>query len=317
MSSQSRVLTSIIIIGLALFGTVLWQLGLFRRVDGRTAADWIALARRAAATVTYHAEGTSVTEGKGTNIAEKVQAGFTLDQGPRGSYLLRTTDASGRRCSLGFDGTHTWYQAGEKSGQAPATDTAALPAQGSARILGLESVASRAAVRVKLRSGQTAKVLSIDRETGVILAMTTIFRKREISSMRIDTITYRKDIVIPRCQMSSPSSLRAGVPAELAKVLGRPALRPAWLPNGYVLQGSYLTYCECCRSQLAVLRYADGVNALTLFQARGMSCNMGSGCKMAPTGSALVETRRIKDISVVAVGTVSAQTLQKVLDNLR
>ncbi|HEY3416030.1 MAG TPA: hypothetical protein VGM23_04005, partial [Armatimonadota bacterium] len=280
-----RRLPLILFLALALFGAALWQFGILRWVDGLTAGEWVIMARRAATSITYHAEGTSVTGG--------MQAGFTLDQGRQGCYLMRLTDARGRRCSLGCDGTQTWYQTGQKSGQAPSTETAVIPAHGFARILGTATVAGRATVRVLLQDGQTRKALSIDRETGVILAMTTIFRHREISRMRLDTIDYRRNIVIPRCQIASPTGLRAVTPEALSKLLGRSIIRPRWLPDGFKPRGTYLTTCDCCQGPLAVIRYADGMNALTLFEMHGMTCDMGDGCKIAPTGSALVATRRV------------------------
>lgn len=308
MLSRSRLILLLVAI-LAVFGTALWQFGILRWVDGLTASEWVIMARRAANSITYYAEGTSVTNG--------MHASFTLEQGRQGCYLMTTTDSQGRRCSLGCDGTQTWYQTDKTSGQAPSTDTAMLPVHGVARILGTETVAKRATVRIEIMDGQTSKILSVDRETGVILAMITRFRGRETGRMQLNTIDYRRQIAIPRCKVSSPTGLRAVSMEELSRALGRNVILPHWLPNGFKSQGTFLTTCNCCKGPLAALRYSDGMNALTLFEMNGMTCDMGDGCKMAPSGSALVASRRVGSLHITAVGDLEESTLQKVLKSLK
>ena len=96
-----------------------WTFSAFRTVDGRTAAGWLAFARQAARTVTYHAKGMTVMGG--------TSAHFTLEQGANGEYTMRTLDERGRQCQLGFDGNAAWYRSGAQSAHVDAAGSTSVP----------------------------------------------------------------------------------------------------------------------------------------------------------------------------------------------
>ncbi len=119
-------------------------------MDGRTAAQWLAFAERAARTVAYHAAGTA----RDNNHAAR----FVLEQGRDGCYLLRTTDASGQGCIMGCDGQHTWYDSAPHGAVVVSdTGTATTPTRVAGRITGTCRCAGRPAVRLLVHSGNTQK----------------------------------------------------------------------------------------------------------------------------------------------------------------
>ena len=287
-----------------------WQWMERRTVDCRSGSEWLAFAERAAMETTYHANGHSVVDGK--------QAGFQLDQGAGGRYAMRVTDSAGRVCNYGSDGETAWYRTRETAETAEAgCCRTAPPPRG--RVTGTGMVAERPVVLLSVRSGPLMKILAVDRETGVILSMRTRFRNKIVSEMTVDNIDYRA--VEPRREAADiPAKLRHADMAELTRLLKnhRP-LEPRWLPKGFThVPATYRDMCPCCGTELAVLRYTDGLATITVFEMYGhMMCAMEAGCHMAPSEGALIETRKVGDFTVAVVGDVSARDLQRVVKSLR
>lgn len=307
MKARGPLLMLLIAVAVAL-AAASWHWSENRRVDGLSGREWLARAERAAQTVSYHAEGRSISDGK--------QAKFTIDQGSGGRYSMQIIDADGRHCSMGYDGTRAWYAAEHKQ-------EAATPAAGPqttalhGRVTGTATVAGRPAVLLSVRSRSVKKLMAVDRETGVILSMRTLFGRKPVSEMVLEKIEYRAVEPMTGAQNAEPV-LRAATPQQLAELLGHPVLQPQYVPRGMKLKGTYQDRCPCCGTDMAVLRYTDGLSTLTLFEMRSkMMCAMEGGCHMAPGANALVETRIIGDLTVAAVGTVSAKELDRVLDSLK
>jgi|GEM_PF-1665745 len=285
-----------------------WQWMQNRRVDGRNGSEWLGMVDKAAQTVSYHAEGKSTVDGK--------TASFTIDQGTGGRYCMRLVDGEGRGCSLGYDGERAWYAAEEKAETVnPGDRQAAIASHG--RVTGVTTIAGRPAVLLSVSSGTLRKQIGVDRNRGVILSMRTFFRSKQVSEMRIEKIEYlRTRPAEPAAD--SASILRAATPPQLEKLLGRPILRPTILPKGFRFEGSYRDHCPCCGTEMAVLRYTDGLATLTLFEMNhGMMCAMEGGCHMAPGENALVESRTIGNLTIAAVGTLTAKELDRILDSLK
>lgn len=285
-----------------------WGWSHTRTVDGRNAAAWLALARTAAQTVAYRAEGQTTAQGK--------QAAFTLNQGAGGRYTMQV-EGPGCACSMGHDGQYAWYRAGGQEKRVASAPTSTLPDAANARILGTGSVAGQPVVRLRVRSGQVMKDVSLDRRTGVVLAMETREGWRTVSRMHVTRIAYQ-EVTVAASPAEAQIAIRPATRAELTKLLGAPPVIPAWLPRGLTARGSYRTWCDCCKTELAALRYGDGVRSLTLFQAGGAHhCAMAGGCRMAPTGCDLVQSRRVNNLTVIAVGNLDQSALAKVLSSLR
>ncbi len=309
----------LVLLGVALLaagGAGSWWYSVMRRVDGRTAAEWVLLAQQAAQQVPYRAAGRTWTAG--------TAARFTLEQGTGGRYVLRTHDTHGRSCTLGDDGTKLWYQTGADTREVATPAQTPITAPHRARLLGTGSIAARPVVRVRLRSGQLTKTLAIDRRTGVILAMRAQTGRREVSRMQLETITY--GTTAPACAAPATSATtRTVTRADLTRALGGTLVEPQWLPAGFTLRGRYLSWCGCCNAEVATLRYSDGLRALTLFEKTGHACRTERACRkgargkcrMAPGGQALVSSRILHGVQVIAVGDVERGTLERVMGSLQ
>ncbi len=298
-----RLLLLVLVLAVAAGGAWAWLHG--RTVDGRSAPQWLALAQRAGQTVAYRATGRTTYQGQ--------SAAFTLTQGPRGRYIMQI-EGAGCRCEMGNDGQYAWYRTDTKTVRTASVPAPALPAP-NGRILGTGTVAGQPAVQLRVRSGQTVKDISLDRQTGVVLAMTTREDRRTVSRMTVEQIAYR-DVAVAESPGGS-ATLEPASAADLQQLLGTP-VQASWLPRGMTERGRFTSWCDCCKGEIGVIRYSDGVRSLTLFQSAAPSmCAMGEGCRMAPSGSALIDSRRIGNLTVIAVGNVERATLQRVLAGLK
>ena len=289
-----------------LIALVAWQWTHLQRLDRRTSADWLSFTQQAARTVTYHAEGWAVSNGK--------TARYTLDQASGGCYALALDGAAGR-CALGSDGRRIWYQTPRAAEQLTGHE-ANHPLEVSSRIVGTGTIAGQPVVALAVHSGPTDKLIQIDRRTGVILGMTTWFRHQVVSDMGVQAIDYRP--VAAQAVPAAASTIAQPVNlAKLTHLLGAPPLEPRWLPRSYVAEGMYIDKCPCCGGTMAVLRYGNGLNTVTLFEMYNhIACMGGFGCCVADTKNALVETRRDGNYVVTAVGSMDARGLQRILDHL-
>jgi negative regulator of sigma E activity len=247
-------------------------------------------------------------------------ATFTLDQGKQGQFEMTVVDAHGRRCLLGDDGRYSWYRTGSKTVRTAAGSNALpLPVKANSKILGIGTQAGRRVVRLLVQNGDVAKEISIDRNTGALLAMTTRERRRVVSRMQFHHIVYQKDVPIGVCTKSAGlTTIHTATQAEVAQLLKAQPVVPTWLPESMKSQGMYREQCQCCRQEMAVLRYSDGLRSLTLFELPGEhTCMMTQGCQMAPAQDDLLDSRRIGNISIITVSDLDRVTLQHVLATLR
>ncbi|MEI6520493.1 MAG: hypothetical protein WCO98_10735 [bacterium] len=286
----------------------IWKLKL-RTVDGRTAAQWIGYANEASKTVTYTATGTTTLNGK--------TAKFELNQSKNGKYQMDVTGDNGKQCKMGCDGKKAWFIIGDKHSvvdMMPAQDISGM----NALIINNTTIAERPGIIVLVKNNNISKRITIDREYGVILSMITT-RGKEISKMEITKINY-KDVRLGN-NKNMPTVVRSATADEIHHLLGRDALHPGWLPNGMKLRGEHLDWCDCCHSNqrnMVVTSYSDGISAVTLFQMSGTHhCAMASGCHMAPSNQALIETRMIGKTTIVAVTDIDKKSFTKMLDSLR
>ncbi len=134
--------------------------------------------------------------------------------------------------------------------------------------------------------------------------------------MEITNINY-KDVELGN-NKEMPTVVRSATAGEIRNLLGRNALHPDWLPNGMKLRGEYLDWCDCCQRNMAVTSYSDGMSGVTLFQMSGTHhCAMASGCHMAPSNQALIETRIVEKTTIVAVTDIDKKSFTKMLDSLK
>lgn len=230
---------------------------------------------------------------------------------------MRVTAADGGKSMLGSDGTAVWYSAGGKQVAIAGARQPDLPAHASASIRATGVVAGgRRVVWLSVWSGPVRKQIAIDRETGAVLAMITALRGRTVSTMKVSRVVYRP-VSIATCVPPPAAVTQAADDTAVAAALGRPALKPHWLPKEMVAAGQFVGPCTCCGGKMAAFRYSAGLTSLTLFEmACPAACATARGCCVAPTNHALVETRTVAGLTVTAVGDLDQRTLGKVLDSL-
>lgn len=117
----------------------------------------------------------------------------------------------------------------------------------------------------------------VDNETRVILGWELLRLDGSPQSItKFKTVTFKSqpdNIFQPphgKTMEKSPAQLNQPVTlVELQKKVGFPLVLPAWLPSGFRNQGHYLTECEDdCHAPVALSRFTDGQNTLSLFQGR-------------------------------------------------
>lgn len=290
----------------------LWGYSYSRRIDGRSATAWLALAERAGRQVSYHAEGSVVTRG--------IRARFTLDQGHDGCYTIVTRDADGRQSTIGYDGHQLWYASGDNrqsiTTASPSAASSPLLPSRSRRILGTTILAARPAVRLAIASGPHEKVLDIDRQTGVVLGMTSLERHHPVSDMRVQRIDYRA-VPVTKCTRCAATSYETKLD-NINRLLGEQALQPAWLPDGVVAAGCLVGKCPMCGHNMAILRYSDGLTAMTLFEMPlSCGCSMGEGCYQAEDAHEIILHHAYARMNVTLVGNLDQRSAEKVLNHLR
>lgn len=295
-------------------GFQIWRAA--RTVDGRNAAQWLEFANAASQSVTFLAEGRTTANGN--------EMTFTLEQGGQGRYSMVVSGTGRRECSLGMNGDQVWYRTGKQLARAIPPGQPAAPLRVRERISGVESAAGRRAVHLQAESGMMLRELAIDRQTGVVLAMSTSFQGRQLNRMVVDRISFQPASAPPcpvlsgtRCVGRDAPDIRDALPGEIERLLKRPALIPRQLPNGYALRRTFLQWCEGCLKDMAVLRYTNGSQSLTLFEMPGaVTYAKQKGCPMAPDNADHVASRQLGDATVVAVGNVEPTVLADALNSL-
>ena len=211
-----------------------------------------------------------------------------------------------------------WVETKNKRTRIESAAMTTLPAGLPARMIGTAAIANRPAVCLLVTRDEMAKEVAIDRKTGVILRMITRQGKDEVSRMVVEEIAYGP-VTLKNGDARAVSTIKSATPQKDISVPARQTeVRPRWLPAGMAPRSADRTWCDCCRIEMVVVRYSDGLRSLSLFEMGGAHhCAMNEGCAMAPAAGALVESRQVGTITVVAVGDLSARQFARMMDSLR
>jgi len=106
----------------------------------------------------------------------------------------------------------------------------------------------------------------------------------------------------------------------MSQALGVPVALPAYLPEGYSLQGGFLTRATA-RGQRGILRYSDGVRFLTVIVSRrqelghhpappAAAAEGGAVVIRGPRGAVALAVRG--ETVYVVIGQLSEETLHKI-----
>lgn len=185
--------------------------------------------------------------------------------------------------------------------------------------------------------GNPSKKLWVDHDTGVILKSESISSSGKlISRMEFTNISYVKSIrddvfnrpVAVDAKWTTKEESRGLTTASAEKILGKPLVLPAYLPNGYALDSISLHPCGCCCKLDSVhLRYANGLNSLSIFETptaqacRGGNCTIhcpkNGGCKVEDTSQARIATTSVGSLNIVLVADISENELRRVAQSLK
>ncbi|MBI3944833.1 MAG: hypothetical protein HY321_02865 [Armatimonadetes bacterium] len=206
-----------------------------------------------------------------------------------------------------------------------------LRATGSARVAGR---ASRIVEVVPRHPGNPKQVLWLDTDTALVLrsearrssgeaATASVYTSVALGAPRGAALAAPKpeDVapLTPPEQWEECSSL-----AEVERRVGERVPLPAELPPGYALSGTYVHGCWRGIS-LPVLRYEDGVNALTLFVARPGGRGWGRSLRWGGPGWCRVEQREGQQVArsacrgyhYVLIGDHRPEALEAMLRSIR
>lgn len=310
------------------------------RVDGKTARVWLAQAMQAAHDVAYEAKGI-VHDGA-------VTATFT-EQRSRRQTLLTYTDTAHAGAYMHLENGMVEVRAcdGTIIRQPVAANAAAtMPAHYALCFGGVTRVAGRPAVVVLVRDhlgGDLLARYALDRETAVPLQTITYYPHSRASRETTYTqITYRRHACTgghPRQHPATPPAATASLTlAQVEKKAGFHWLTPGWLPDGFTAAAYRAGACPCgCGGQTIQVTYHDGLRSFMVAEKvestdspaathgcmdSGMSegkCDMqangGCGAACSMNGTPVV-TRKLADRTVIVVGDIAPDTLQRVAESI-
>ena len=275
-----------------------------------------------------------------------------LHQAP-GKYKVTYLSGPQAGMTVGSDGWMSW-RCGTK-GQVMEVTNATISAEEATkrfplllenyevRVLYPNSVADRPVwvLDVKPKHAANAwKRFWVDQEQHVILRSEsydardnlrsrTTFRKIEFG-VEIDPVLFVVPTDDDRAYYSTADreSAKAATLAALRAELGFRPLLPTYTPRGYSIEGYYHFDHRCCRGSSAMIRYVDGLNSISLFEAIPASPDAGKpdqpvsasltglGWVGAQFGSSNIMSDLETTPQVVLVGDVSKSELAKMAQSL-
>ena len=117
---------------------------------------------------------------------------------------------------------------------------------------------------------------------------------------------------------------------EISRVVGFEVIEPRSLPEGYLLDGFYLSYCPM-GGAIAQLRYFDGLNSISLFEHPTHCMEMGGsmmermmrrmhgekkGCGMPQENLQIAKSLVKNGLMFIFVGDLSEKQLQQMASSL-
>jgi hypothetical protein len=198
-----------------------------------------------------------------------------------------------------------------------------------ARITGSETVAARPALVIELRPRSQQgpwKRVSIDRQTGVVLASEDLSGNQVVSSTRFTQIVYPpqdppetkfrpSDELMSLYATPSPDEATPNKDVkQLAQQVGFPIREPKWLPTGYKFKAGFKTSCSCgVRHNAVRLQYTDGLNTINLFECAHPKCPQTENCFTRSETPKLAAADRKDGVSYLAVGDAPKPQLSRLI----
>jgi outer membrane lipoprotein-sorting protein len=151
-----------------------------------------------------------------------------------------------------------------------------------AKVVKRTSVAGRPATEILIRpKGEgNSRTLWVDNDTGVILRSEERNTENElVSATTFRSIAYGQTAPPDRFMPLPPSgepvqwkpemdfASRAARPEEVKSAVGVSLKQPSYIPSGYAQEGVYLYHCPVCSAKVAITRYVNGLNSVTVVQS--------------------------------------------------
>lgn len=312
-------------------GTLHLRTEMWSRID---AADLVAraLTQEHNAKLSYIAQVRTVTGYSGESVETRATVLHQGDierieyAGPRGRSVWSMTE--GDRSYTYVPARHTALVT-EASRLLSTKDRVALLLRNfTATCVGAENVAGRYTYVIDLSSrydGRPSKKLWIDPEHFTVLRAQDFSASRELrGTMEMDRVVFGAKIDpktfsdAPRTQMLCKS----GYSKALFAGLGFEVNLPKYLPRGYWIEGYHLLNSTCgCQHHSAQLTYTDGLNVISVFQTPRMvcckSCNMGNKCDDQNCGIATMGQVKRADKTIVVVGDLLPEEINKIAESVR
>lgn len=171
---------------------------------------------------------------------------------------------------------HTGHGAGE-------VDPDLLGEHYFAHIIGQATVAGRPATRLALRRHDGGGLdLWLDRESSLPLRTVVILPGgKAVSDTQYESIQYGVQPpsaqTPPRGQHGAGMAIEPTDAAGMEKALGFTPLQPSYVPAGFRPQGSYLHRMHGGQRVAGEMRYTDGLEALSIIQAKAGEAGMRGG----------------------------------------
>jgi len=190
-----------------------------------------------------------------------------------------------------------------------------LVREGTARVANRETLAYL--VRPK-HAGNPSKRIWFDRETGLILRSARYnWEGKPASESEFREIRVARDLPEAAAQCRPPAGVkwRSGnraAASRSSRQIDFQVAKPTYLPLGYqfIGQGTIMLHGR----PAAHLRFGDGLNTISLFE------QPGAAPKEFPAthdvGFSQLAFRRVGEMNVAAVGDLSREQLQRILDSL-
>ena len=210
------------------------------------------------------------------------------------------------------------------------------------KLLSSEKLLSRPTALISIEPkhpGNPKKKIWVDRQTAVILRSEQYRSDGKLSALSFYTqVDFETDVKDNLFKLPSgwrviktPKKTEARMNrGEINQAVGFEIIEPRSLPEGYLLEGYYLSYCPM-GGPIVHLRYFDGLNSISLFEHPVHCMGMGGGmmgrmmrgmhggkkgCRM-PQNSIQIKKSLVKNgLMFIFVGDISEGQLQKLISSL-
>jgi outer membrane lipoprotein-sorting protein len=199
-----------------------------------------------------------------------------------------------------------------------------------AKVVKHTNVAGRPATEIMIRPKGVgnSRSLWVDNDTGVILRCEERNTENElVSATAFRSITYGQTATPDRFMPIPPSgapvqwkpetdfAARTARPEEVKKTVGVALKQPSYVPAGYSQEGVYIYHCPVCSAKVAITRYVNGLNSVTVVQT-SKACEHHAGKNTLDFGLGKAVFAKKGDSYFSVLGELPEAELKRVADSI-